>query len=260
MPRREVADHLFAKGTNCTLTEERDATRTLEKIEDPRSWGARALDLLHFEFLRPGDHGTPYELIDEHNYGNHGKNAEENRASVTVIGSGLQIRAESRQAEVAKLLASHQKEPGSRDRHHGIPDEADGGEGQLDLKEALPPVETVDGGRFTHLARNAFQRGVKAEGHVPDLPGKNKQDRAQLNAQLTSRKKSGHGQHHTRKEAQYWNGLQHVKQRNHETFGARTVSGDVSVGDGEEQAQHIGQRDAQQRVSSIDRQVTEAAA
>src|SRR5271169_38973 len=106
MSRREVADHLFAERTNCALTEERDAARAPEEIEDPGSWGARALDLLHFEFFSPSDHGTPHELVDQHNHGDHGENAEENGASVSVIGSSLQIRAETGQAEVAKLLAS----------------------------------------------------------------------------------------------------------------------------------------------------------
>ena len=81
-----------------------------------------------------------------------------------------------------------------------------------------------------------------------------------FHAQLTSWKKGDHGQHHAGKEAQHWNGLQNVEQRNHETFRARTVSSDVSVGDREKQAQHIGQGDAQQRVSGIGRKRAEVAA
>ncbi len=201
--------------------------------------------MLHFEFFSPGNYGTPYKLVDQHNHGHHGQNAEENGASITVVGSGLEIGAKAGQAEVAKLLAGHQEEPCPSDRHHGIPDQADRGERQFDFDETLKPVEAVNRGRFTHLARNTFQRCIKAEGHVPDLPGKNEQDRAQLDPQLTSREKRGHGQHHARKEAQYWDGLQNVEQRNHEAFGARTVSSDISVADREEQAQHISQRDAQ---------------
>src|ERR1039458_7089525 len=252
--------HLFAERTNRALPEERDALGTLEKIEDPGSWNARAFDLLHFEFFRPSGHGTPYELIDQYNHTHHGENAEENRTSVAIVRGGLKIGAEARQAEVAKLLAGHQKEPGPGNRHHGIPHQADGGEGQFNLNEALPPVETIEGCRFPHLARNSFQRCIETEGHVPDLSGKNEQDGPHLDAQLTSGEKRGHSQHHTGKEAQYRNGLQNVEQGNHETFRSRTIGRNVAVGDSEEQAQDIGQRDTQQRVSGIHRKRAEAAA
>ncbi len=53
--------------------------------------------------------------------------------------------------------------------------------------------------------------------------------------------------------------MQNVEQRNHEAFGARAVGGDVSVADREEQAEHVGQRDAQQRIRGIDRKVAGAA-
>src|SRR5208282_2314398 len=112
MATRKVMHHLFAEGTNCPLTEERDATGAPEKIEYPGRWGARAFDLLQFEFLSPGDHGTPYELVDQHNHRHHGENAEENRASIAIVRGGLEIRAETGQAEVTKLLTGHQEEPG----------------------------------------------------------------------------------------------------------------------------------------------------
>ena len=54
--------------------------------------------------------------------------------------------------------------------------------------------------------------------------------------------------------------MQDVEQRNHETFGSRPVSGDISVGDGEEQAEHVSERDAQERVSGIDGKGAETAA
>ena len=109
----------------------------------------------------------------------------------------------------------------SGDRHHGIPNQADGGEWQFDLKKTLPPVKTVNRGGLAHLARNALQRGVKTKCHVPDLSCENEQNSAQFDAQLASRKKRSHGQHHSGKKAQYWNGLQNIEQRNHETLGAR---------------------------------------
>src|SRR5271166_3470489 len=109
----KVMHHLLAEGTNYPLAEERDATRTLKKIEHPGSGSARALDLLHFEFFSPRDHRAPQELVNQYNYGHHGENAEENRAGVAFIGGALEIGAEAGKAEVAKLLAGHQKEPGS---------------------------------------------------------------------------------------------------------------------------------------------------
>ncbi len=112
--------------------------------------------MLELEFFRPGDDGAPDELIHEHNHGDHGGYAEKNGAGVTVVGGGLEIGSEAGQAKVAELFASHQKEPGSCDGHHGIPDQSDGGEGQFDLEKTLPPVETIDTGGFAHFTRDAF--------------------------------------------------------------------------------------------------------
>src|SRR5580700_4453812 len=117
--------HLFTERANRPLSKKRDAAGMAEKIEHPGSRNIRALDLLHFEFLRPGNHRTPYELIDQHNHGHHGENAEENGTSIATVGGGLKIRSETGQAEIAKLLARHQKEPSPGHRHHGIPDQAD---------------------------------------------------------------------------------------------------------------------------------------
>src|ERR1700730_10304438 len=105
----------------CPLTEECDATGTLEKIKQPGSWDVGALDLLHFEFFSPGNHGTPYKLVDQHNHGHHGKNAQENRASVAVVGSGLEIGPEGGQAEVSELLASHSEERRPSERNNEVP-------------------------------------------------------------------------------------------------------------------------------------------
>ncbi len=59
-----------------------------------------------------------------------------------LLGGGLQIGAEAGQAEVAiaedEHLAGHEEEPAAGDRDHGVPDQSDGGEGQLQLPEALP--------------------------------------------------------------------------------------------------------------------------
>jgi len=55
-------------------------------------------------------------------------------------------------------------------------------ERQLDLKEAFATrLKTVDSSAaFARISRGKcfFQRRIKTEGHVPDLPGKNEQDRA----------------------------------------------------------------------------------
>src|SRR6202047_3079237 len=111
IPAGKVVHYPFVERMNCPLAEERDAPGTLEKIEYPGSWGVGALDLLHFEFFSPGNHGTPYKLVDQHNHGHHGKNAQENGASITVVGSGLVIGAKDGAGEVAKLLDAHQGEP-----------------------------------------------------------------------------------------------------------------------------------------------------
>ena len=107
---------------------------------------------------------------------------------VARIGRGLQIRAQAGQAKVAipqhEHLARHQKEPAARHRHHGVPDQPDGGVGQLQLHELLPPAQAVHPRSLQHFARNILDGRVHAEGHVPHLPGEDQQDRPELHAQL----------------------------------------------------------------------------
>src|SRR5256885_13228977 len=49
-------------------------------------------------------------------------------------------------------LACHKKKPAAGDGHHGIPDQADGGKGKVELGEALPAAETIDDRGFVEFA------------------------------------------------------------------------------------------------------------
>ena len=51
----------------------------------------------------------------------------------------------------------------------------------------------------------------------------------ELHAQLPSRKKRDHRQHHARKKTENGDRLQYVEQRNHEALGARVIRGYVAV-------------------------------
>jgi hypothetical protein len=145
----------------------------------------------------------------------------------------LQIRTEAGQAEIVgaehEHLAGHQEEPAAGHRHHGVPHQADGGEGQLELREALIPVEAVDFGGFAHVAGNALQRRIEAEGHVPHLSGEDEQDGSHLDTDLVMRKQRDHGQHHAGQKAEHGNRLQDVEQRNHDALGTHVIGGDVAV-------------------------------
>ena len=109
----------------------------------------------------------------------------------------MKKRAKAGETEVAvaedEHFAGHQKKPAAGNRHHGIPDQADSGEGKVELGEALPAAETIDHRSFIEFAGNRFQRGIKTEGDVPDLARKYKQDGAEFDAKLAVREKSDHG-------------------------------------------------------------------
>ena len=147
----------------------------LNQGEHPGARSVCIFDLLDLEFFRPGDDWTPDELVEQNNDRNHGEDAPKDGTRVSGAGSGLQVGAESGQPKIARAehehFAHHQGEPTSGHRHHGVPDQADGGEGQLHLDEALPPAETVNFCGLAHLVGNALERSVEAESHVPHLAG-----------------------------------------------------------------------------------------
>src|SRR4029077_20279563 len=151
-----------------------------------------AFDLFEFEFVRPVDDWTPQELIEKDNDGDHGSEAPEEGAGVSVAGGGLQIRAEAGQAEVTvaedEHFAGHEEKPAAGYGHHGIRNESNGGERKIQLDETLPAAETVNAGDFAKLARDGLEGGVETESHVPDLPGEDEQDGTEFNAELAVRK------------------------------------------------------------------------
>ena len=173
-------------------------------------------------------------------------------------GRRLQIGAQAGETEVAvaqdEHLAGHQEKPSACDRHHRVPNQPNGRVRQFQLPEALPCREAKDPGGFPELSRQALERGIEAEGHIPHLPGENQQDRAQLNAQLPPRNQRHHGQHHAGQKTQHRNRLQNIQHRDHEAFCARVVSGDVTVSHGEDQAQQVSDADAHHGIKSVQRQ------
>src|SRR6266403_1695020 len=151
-------------------------------------------------------------------------------------------------------LACHKKKPAAGDGHHGIPDQADGGKGKVELGEALPAAETIDDRGFVEFARNGFERGIKTEGDVPDLTRKDEQDGAELDAELAVRKDRDHGEHDARQEAEHGDGLENIQQRNHDDSGAPGAGSDVAVSESKDQAQCISNADARERIQSVKRE------
>jgi hypothetical protein len=216
-----------------------------------------AFHLLEFEFIGPDNYGPPDQLIQQHDDGDHGRKAPQDGARIAMAGGRLQKGAQAGQTKVPRTehehFASHQKKPSAGNGHHGVPNEANGGKGQVELDKALPSAEAVDDGGFAQFARLGFERGVKAEGDVPDLPGEDQQDGAQLNANLAVRKNSHHGQHHTGQKTEHWDGLQNIQQGNHDDFGAARLCGDITVRQSEEQAEQIRDGDTHEGVEGVQR-------
>ena len=127
-----------------------EGVRLGEQVQDRRGDALAALHLLELELVAPGDERTPDELVGGDDDGDHGGEAPGDGDAVAGVGGGLEVGAEAGQAEVARAevehLAGHQEEPSAGDRHDGVPDEADGGVGQLQLDEALQAREAVDAG------------------------------------------------------------------------------------------------------------------
>src|SRR5207249_2820507 len=82
--------------------------------------------------------------------------------------------------------------------------------GRSSSAKTLPAAETINDGHLVEFTRNGFQRGIKAEGDIPDLAGKDEQDGTELDAELAMRKDGHHGQHDSGQEAEHGDGLQDV--------------------------------------------------
>ena len=69
-----------------------------------------------------------------------------------MVRGGFEEGAEAWQSEVPfakhEHFAGHQKKPAAGDRDHGVPDQADGGEGKIQFSKALPTAEAVNDGGF----------------------------------------------------------------------------------------------------------------
>src|SRR5882762_6691552 len=230
-----------------------------DKIEQSRLRGAGTFDLFELELVRPNDDGPPNELVEENDDGDHGGDAPENRAGVAIACRRLKKRAEAGEAKVAiaedEHLACHKKKPAAGDGHHGIPDEADGGKGKVELGEALPAAEPVDDRGFLEFAWNSLQRRIKTKGDVPDLACKDEQNGAELDAELAVRKDRDHGKHDSRQETEHGDGLENIQQRNHDDFGAPGAGGDIAIGESKNQAERISRADSNERVKGIEWQV-----
>ena len=196
--RHAAVDGLFDAGPDAAGkgTEQAGAA---QQFEDRRSDAVGGLDLLEFELVAPGDERTPDELIGGDDDQDHDDEAGDQGADVAGVGGGLEVAAQAGQLEVAvahgEHLAGDEGEPAAGDGDDGVPDQADGGVGHFKLPEALPGGVAVDARGFEHLAGDALERGVEAEGEIPDLAGEDEQDDAHLDAELVAGNQRDHGQH-----------------------------------------------------------------
>src|SRR5579864_7277302 len=87
---------------HCLFSNLGKTTRVADQVEHPGAGSVAALDLLHLELFRPRNNGTPDELVEQNNDGNHGGDAPEDGSCVARAGRGLEIRTQAGKAEVAR--------------------------------------------------------------------------------------------------------------------------------------------------------------
>ena len=201
--------------------------RRLERrssVENGRGDAVGGFDLLEFEFVAPGDERPPDQLVGGDDDEDHDDKAADQGVNVAGVGGGLQIAAQAGELEVAvahgEHLAGDEGEPAAGDGDDGVPDQADGGVGHFKLPEALPGGVAIDARGFDHLPGNALERGVEAEGQIPDLAGEDQQDDAHFDAELMAGNQSDHGQHHAGEKAEDGDGLEDVEDGDHPGFDA----------------------------------------
>src|ERR1700676_3663982 len=252
--RKEKAKTSTGGAYNKAPDEAKNA-RASQEIEYSRVRNLRACNLFELEFLRPGDHRPPDELIHGHDYADHHQQAPDNGPRIRDVCRRLQVGSQSGNAKILisqnKHFAGHQVKPSGGYGYHRVPDESDGGKRKLHFGELLPTAPAINFRDFMHLTRDGFQRRIKAERHIPCLTRENQQNGTKLDPKLAPRKKSNHSQHDAGQKAQDRNRLKRIEQRNHDAFSFGVVGRDVSVGDAENQGNEVGNRDSSDRKQGV---------
>ena len=130
-------------------------------------------------------------------------------------------------------------EPTTRKRKHAVPNEIDGRERELHVHERLTATETDDRLRFAKISGNGLERGVKAEGHIPNLARENHDDRGQLQTKIAMRKNRDQAQSQDGKKTQDRNTLQNIDHRDENSLGHFGLGCHVSDDDGENEREAI---------------------
>ncbi len=236
--------------------------RMLQQMQQRRTHPRRTLHLFKFELVAPCNHRPPDQLIGRHNNCNHGQQAPRNRNIISRPRRRLQIRAKPRQPKVPrpqnKHLARHQKKPSTRNRHHRVPHQPNRRIRQFQLHQPLQSRKLIDARSLRELSRNALDRGIKTERHIPNLAREDQQNRTHLHANLPRRKQRHHRQHHPRQKTQHRNRLQNIQPGNHQRFNPLVVGRHISIADGKNQTKQIRQPNPHNRIKRIQRQRTRA--
>ncbi len=111
------------------------------------------LGVLHLELVGPDDERAPDELVDGHDHEDHRDDGVELRPVVVLLLGHAHVGTEAGHAIVfvaeVERLDDREEEPAAGDGDHAVINEALGGEGKLDVDEALPGGGSGRDGRRT---------------------------------------------------------------------------------------------------------------
>ena len=130
--------------------------------------------------------------------------------------------------------------------------------GQFEFEQGLQAGVAIDLGGFAQLARQAFERRVEGESHVPDSAGKDEDDGAEFDPEMAGGEEADHREHHGRQEAEYRDGLHDVERGDQEGLDTLVVGGQVAVADGEGEAENVREEDADDGVEGVQRKCARA--
>src|SRR5580704_6629546 len=157
----EAGVEAFGERRYGVTAEARKGARLSDQMQNRRSDALAAFNLLELELVAPGNEGTPDKLVGSDDDQDHYRQTPGDGDAIASVGGGLKVGAEAGKAEVTRTevehLARHKEEPCAGDGHDGVPDETDGGVGQLQLEKPLDAREAIDSGRFHQFLRDALE-------------------------------------------------------------------------------------------------------
>ena len=193
------------------LDDRRQKARAACEVVYPGARSFTRRGLLESELVSPSDDWPEYEVVVEDDDDGHCEDCAGDSAEIFPLNCERQPGADTGQCDrrVANRdrFRGDNKEPSSRHRHHGVPDQTWHGERKLEAHKSAPGRKAKLPAYLIEILRDRAKRLVEAERHVPGLACEDRKNRGALDPKLAPRKQVHEEHDGERQKAEHRNRL-----------------------------------------------------